>query len=290
MDFGITTRQGCKSLSFGFSSEKGHHRTENQDVAVIIPDMRIVFPTLCQHYNCTKNPFSFFAIFDGHGGTEAALFAEQHLPKMILYLLLREQKDLPEALSSAILHLDREYLATGKDDGTTLLVVLITPEGRLISANVGDCEGLIGSSKVESLCPLGPHNPRKNMGEVQRITLNGGTLSSGRLCHPILGTAKTIAVSRAIGDASFKQESNLICNPDLMERRLTGAENFIVLACDGLWDVFRLEEVALFLGPLLNPEEPDNQRNLDLIAEQLVYEAYRRGSTDNVTVILIVLD
>lgn len=291
---GITTRQGCKSLSFGFGSEKGDYRESNQDVAVIIPDMTVVYPDLCRHYGCTHNPFAFFAIFDGHGGIDAALFAEKHLPNMILYLYLQSKLDLADALNEAIVNLDREYLRTGNDDGTTLLVILITPDGRLLSANVGDSDGLIGlhSNKVEPLCPLGSHNPRKNAAETQRINLGGGTLVNGRLCHPTLGTAKTIAISRAIGDASFKIKPDgpftpmLIPNPDLMERRLIGNERFIVMACDGLWDVFRLEEVALFITSMLTADQPD----LDYISDQLIHEAYRRGSTDNVTVILITLD
>ena len=284
----IVTRAGCKQLSFGFASEKGGFRPNNEDVLLIIPDMRPIFPALCQQYNVTKNPFGFFGVFDGHGGKEAALYAEENLPEIILTLHLREKLDLTEALREAILLLDEEFIATGKEDGTTLLVCLITPDGRLISANVGDSEGFISSAgTLETLCPLGPHNPKKNFTEEQRIVLSGGSLFSGRLCHPQFGTSKTIAVSRALGDASFKQGPNscLIPNPDLMERHLSGKETFILMACDGLWDVLQMNDVMTFISSLMSKTKDPYE-----LSHRLIEEAYRRGTTDNVTVLLILFD
>lgn len=301
MEIGIQTRHGCKELSFGFCSSKGPVRPDNQDVLVIIPDMILAFPSLCSQHSCTESPFAFFGVFDGHGGVEAALFAERYLPEMLLYLYLRGPPgatDLTDVLITAIRHLDNEYLATGNLDGTTALVVLITPQGRLISCNIGDSDGFIAwsSGRVDTLCPLGRHNPSKNSAEAQRILMAGGSLFNGRVVHPVQGTARTIAVSRAIGDASFKPKgtSLLISTPDIMDRHLTGEETFLVLACDGLWDVFDLEDAALFLSPLLEESEmigehPPDWNSLDVAAERLVNTAIQRGSTDNTSVILIKL-
>lgn len=284
----VSTRSGCRNLVFGFASEKGNFRPNNEDVLLIIPDMRPIFPQLCNQYNVTKNPFGFFGVFDGHGGKEAAIYAEENLPEIILTLHLREKLDITEALKEAILILDEEFIATGKEDGSTLLVILITPDGRLISANVGDSEGFIYSShldQLETLCPLGPHNPKKNIAEEQRIILSGGSLMAGRLCHPQFGSARTIAVSRALGDASFKQGpvTCLIPTPDIMERHLTGKETAILMACDGLWDVFQMNEVATLLTTQTTKDPYD-------ISRHLIEEAYRRGTTDNVTILLILID
>lgn len=48
------------------------------------------------------------------------------------------------------------------------------------------------------------------------------------------------------------------------------------LACDGLWDVMEDQEAVTFVMNRLDEK--------NLVAEHLVREALRRGSTDNITV------
>ena len=51
-----------------------------------------------------------FAIFDGHGGAEAAEFVQEHMPKKILHLLEQEDdKDLPRTLRQAFIEVNDDF-------------------------------------------------------------------------------------------------------------------------------------------------------------------------------------
>jgi serine/threonine protein phosphatase PrpC len=70
--------------------------------------------------------------------------------------------------------------------------------------------------------------------------------------------------------------------PDIIDLDLkahTGAR-FVVLGCDGLWDVMSNEEVANFVSIRKSLSSYE-------IARQLVAEAYRRKSQDNISVVVV---
>ena len=59
----------------------------------------------------------------------------------------------------------------------------------------------------------------------------------------------TLAVARAMGDFSFKREKKMsaeeqqvTCNPEIRKFTLDGNDEFIILACDGIWDVLTSQE------------------------------------------------
>jgi serine/threonine protein phosphatase PrpC len=89
-----------------------------------------------------------------------------------------------------------------------------------------------------------------------------------------------VAVSRAFGNFRHKV---IIPEPDFKEFTLTGQEQYIVLACDGLWDVMNNESLRKFINKYM----AKNGRKTQGISEALVNEALRLGSTDNVSVIFI---
>ena len=92
--------------------------------------------------------------------------------------------------------------------------------------------------------------------ERQRIQEAGGTV----LIQRVNGS---LAVSRALGDFEYKNNSNRAPNQQLVSpepevtchTRLLSANNaaqdeqvaFIVLACDGIWDVMTNEELAAYI-------------------------------------------
>lgn len=58
-----------------------------------------------------------------------------------------------------------------------------------------------------------------------------------------------MAVSRAIGDYGLKDV--VISDPDIVCIKLNGNEDFLLMACDGLWDFVEEDEVALRVYELL---------------------------------------
>jgi serine/threonine protein phosphatase PrpC len=113
--------------------------------------------------------------------------------------------------------------------------------------------------------------------EVARIEKAGGFLFKGR----VLGV---LAVTRSLGDHMLKDY--VIAHPTVNERtlelnELTNSSNtptFLIIACDGLWDVMRDQEAVNLVQ-----QYPGEKTR---VAQYLVEEALRRGSTDNVTAIV----
>ena len=87
-----------------------------------------------------------------------------------------------------------------------------------------------------------------------------------------------LAVSRAFGDGDNAPYISQV--PDIYYKKITSNTKYIVMACDGLWDVINDEE----LHQLIQKFKENDSKNL---AISLVNEALKRKSTDNISVIVI---
>ena len=101
----------------------------------------------------------------------------------------------------------------------------------------------------------------------------------------------SLAVSRAIGDAGFKLEeytdgklSGIIADAETKKTLLTPEDEFLIIGCDGLYDVMTYQECVTFCRQLVTSGTPSQA-----ISESIVAEALNRGSNDNVTVLFILL-
>jgi len=89
-----------------------------------------------------------------------------------------------------------------------------------------------------------------------------------------------LATSRALGDLGLK--TNHIVSPEPDVRAFDLREHkplFIILATDGLWDVFTNAEAVRFIH--------SHMGETDYGAKSLAIEAHARGSLDNVSVIVV---
>lgn len=82
-----------------------------------------------------------------------------------------------------------------------------------------------------------PHKPGRR-DEYKRIKDLGGFVWEANGSYRINGQ---LAVSRAIGDYQFKPFVSP--RPDVRVVDFTGSEEFLVIGCDGLWDVVKPQEV-----------------------------------------------
>lgn len=90
----------------------------------------------------------------------------------------------------------------------------------------------------------------------------------------------TLSVSRAIGDA--KEKKFVIGEADVIKMDLDGSEDYLVLACDGVWDVVDGEELVECVNKhFLNGGEKKNT------AKAIVEFAISEGSGDNLSVIIV---
>ena len=93
------------------------------------------------------------------------------------------------------------------------------------------------------------------------------------------GTARVnggLGVSRAFGDARYPC---INAEPDVKVYPLQGKASQLIMGCDGLWDVFTPEEAA--------KEAARASGQKKTVAQHLVDEAIARGSSDNVSVIVV---
>ena len=142
------------------------------------------------------------------------------------------------------------------------------------TANVGDSRVVLAHSG--STVRLTRDHRSDDPLEVARIERAGGFLFRGR----VLGV---LAVTRSIGDLVLKKF--VIGTPDVRQESLDLSSNsdqnssFLILGCDGLFDVVSDEDTVDFVKRF--------EGNKTDVAGHLVEEALRRGTTDNVSAIVV---
>lgn len=90
-----------------------------------------------------------------------------------------------------------------------------------------------------------------------------------------------LSVSRAIGDAKDKQF--VVSQADVATFDLDGTEDYLVVACDGVWDVLSGDEVTQRVSSHLASGDGSRQT----VARSLVHFAKAEGSGDNMTAIVV---
>ena len=86
-------------------------------------------------------------------------------------------------------------------------------------------------------------------------------------------------------DGASWDQPLIIAEPDIQATTLTDQDQFLLLACDGLFDVFTPDEVVTFVK-----ENMEKHGDAQRCCQNITHEAIRkRNSRDNVSVILIIL-
>lgn len=188
------------------------------------------------------------------------------------------------------IHENRQPATVGVDDTSA-------PEGdnsenrrTIIAANIGDSRAVLcrNNTAWELTRDHKPNDPA----EQARIEKSGGKVvwcgDVDREGEPILerGVYRVngnLALSRAIGDRS--ERPHVTAEPEIIAIPVTDEDEFIVLATDGLWDVFESGEAVDLVRSLIEQGLPR-----DRVANWIVEESIRRGTYDNVTVVIIWLD
>ncbi|XP_025825880.1 probable protein phosphatase 2C 45 isoform X2 [Panicum hallii] len=213
-----------------------------------------------------------FGVYDGHGGVRAAEYVKQHLfsnlikhPKFIT--------DTKAAIAETYNHTDSEFLKADssqtRDAGSTASTAIIVGD-RLLVANVGDSRAVICKGG-QAIAVSRDHKPDQS-DERQRIEDAGGFVMWAGTWR----VGGVLAVSRAFGDKLLKQY--VVADPEIKEEVVDSSLEFLILASDGLWDVVTNEEAVAMVKPIQDPQEAANK---------LLQEASKRGSSDNITVVIV---
>lgn len=234
---------------------------------------------------------AFFAVYDGHGGAKVSQYAGIHLHKFILNQPEYKEGKIVEAIQNGFLALDdamrKEEDMKEDVSGTTAVVVLIN-EDLIYCGNVGD------SRAVASVCgdavPLSFDHKPANENEAKRIVAAGGWVEFNRVNG-------NLALSRALGDFVFKrneqmspQEQIVTAFPDVVTNIIGDDHEFIVLACDGIWDVMNNQEVIDFCRDRLAAGREPQVICEELLTRCLAPDCQMAGlGCDNMTVVLVCL-
>jgi len=102
---------------------------------------------------------------------------------------------------------------------------------------------------------------------------SGGVIIRGRL-------SGALALTRAFGDFDLQNEG-LLCEPYVRTIEVTEPGTAVIMASDGLWDTLSDEEVGNILKENLNIKKTTE------IIQELIALSIRKGSRDNITVMII---
>ncbi|XP_062164017.1 probable protein phosphatase 2C 27 [Alnus glutinosa] len=244
-------------------------------------DEHICIDNLIEHLGATADfpsPGSFYGVFDGHGGTDAASFIRNNILRFIV-----EDSHFPicaeKAIKSAFVKADYAFADASTLDissGTTALTALIF--GRtMIIANAGDCRAVLGR-RGRAIEMSKDHKPNCTSERI-RIEKLGGVIYDGYLNGQL-------SVARALGDWHMKGPRGSACplsaEPELQETHLTEDDEFLIMGCDGLWDVMTSQgAVTMARKELMLHNDPER------CSRELVREALKRNTCDNLTVIVV---
>ncbi|KAF2480059.1 protein phosphatase 2C protein 1, partial [Neohortaea acidophila] len=191
---------------------------------------------------------SFFGVYDGHGGERVAIFTGEKLHQIIAKQEAFKKKDFEQALKDGFLAIDRAILSDPKYEeevsGCTASVGIVTHE-KIYVGNAGDSRSVLGIKGRAK--PLSYDHKPTNEGEKARICAAGGFVDFGRVNG-------NLALSRAIGDFEFKKSADLppeqqivTAFPDVMVHEIGEDDEFLVIACDGIWDCQSSQAVVEFV-------------------------------------------
>ncbi|KAI8908147.1 phosphatase 2C-like domain-containing protein [Powellomyces hirtus] len=240
----------------------------------------------------TGKHISFFAVFDGHGGPSVAKYSGQEVHQRIAREDAYANGDYAAALKAGFLGTDEDLRADASfqhdPSGCTAVACIITDDWRIFVGNAGDSRAVLSANGV--VVPLSFDHKPVNPEESERIYNAGGFVEFGRVNG-------NLALSRAIGDFEFKLDPNLpaekhivTANPDITERQLLDTDEFVVVACDGIWDCMSNQEVVDFVRQKI-------ARGVDIpqICEALMDHCLAPDSElggvgcDNMTVVIVAL-
>ncbi|PUU82637.1 phosphatase 2C-like domain-containing protein [Tuber borchii] len=201
----------------------------------------------------SEGRISFFGVYDGHSGDMVANFSGENLHK----IMAKQPADGLLSTDKAILQ-DPQY----RDDvsGCTASTALIT-DTKIHVANAGDSRTVL--SVTGRAKPLSFDHKPYNEGEKARICAAGGSVDSGRIVTAF---------------------------PDVVIHAVSDDDEFLVIACDGIWDCKSSQAVIEFVRRGIAARQ-----ELHTICENMMDHCLApssdtyRGSSGNMTMIVVAL-
>ncbi|KAJ5113022.1 Protein phosphatase 2C [Penicillium angulare] len=243
----VSAEGGDDCCWYGVSAMQGW-RISMEDAHAAVLDLQAKYVRDDDKPTDPAQRLAFFGVYDGHGGDKVALFAGENLHKIVAKQDSFAKGDIEQALKDGFLATDRAILEDPKYEeevsGCTASTSIISKH-KIWVANAGDSRSVLGVKGRAK--PLSFDHKPQNEGEKARISAAGGFVDFGRVNG-------NLALSRAIGDFEFKKSAELspeqqivTAYPDVTVHDLTDDDEFLVIACDGIWDCQSSQAVVEFV-------------------------------------------
>ena len=258
-------------IKLGWAEKRGK-RYDQEDTICLIPSFM------------NSKDCHLFCVFDGHGGAKTAEFAASHIAPFLADSLRVPPSEMKEinydpiifrervfdAFNSTFRNLQQSLSEQKFDDGATALVVLIDQKYVFV-ANCGDCRAVLGN-KNGTVKQLSLDHKPTDITEFQRVFSAGGFITEELRVNGIL------AVTRSLGDIQL--QPHVTFEPDLSFHVLDRDDSFLILACDGVWDVVSNQRASMLVQESSSPHNA---------AIRIRDHASSLGSTDNISVVVVSL-
>jgi len=278
-----------KKKGKGLSVQSGYYemqgrRKNMEDTHAVYDDL-----LLATNYNGNRENIdglcAYYAVYDGHGGSDTSKALQPIVHKCIVDSTSFQSGNFEQSLRDGYEAADKKVIPVCEKSGSTGVSVMLVGN-TLYSANIGDSEAVLGRNIGNAKSPqyeptlLTYKHLANDDNEKTRITGLGGMIIFGRLFG-------SLAVSRSFGDKEYKEGEKkfVVCEPYQMTFDLTPNDHFLILACDGLWDKVTYDEAVQITTKQLKLGKTPTE-----ISTILAQESYEKGSVDNISVLVILLN
>jgi serine/threonine protein phosphatase PrpC len=270
-------------------------RSTNEDALEVVNNL--------DNSNSELKPYLFCGVFDGHGGDKVSkTLVDPNLINISKYFLYKKSP-IAETISPTDKYNNKQivplfnriqeklknYHICSNKMGSTSLISIVYPKMNdkyyLKIINLGDCRA-VGCNYYNIGYQLSLDHKPINYCEYDRIIKSGGVITKDDDDdYRIDG----MSVSRSFGDLDNKY----VCQtPDIFDYLLNDYK-FLILACDGVWDVLSNQDCIDFILKkkdgikILDNLKGRSENN---IAMKLAEYALDKGSEDNLSIIIIFID
>ncbi|KAI4840683.1 protein phosphatase PPM1 [Plasmodium brasilianum] len=280
-----TSKNGSTNRSATCGSNSGNSNNNNSIDELFDKEY---YDMLYKVQNAETSPpyYMYCAIYDGHNGEKAVNIIKKLLHVHVYSYFIKGNgicNSLKYAFESMDEHLCKKTINNEEDNhsnfssGSTACVSIIF-KNVLYIANIGDSRSVL-SKNGRAVVVTVDHRASANKKEEERIIKSGGILDDEGYLGGCLG------VCRGFGSFDKKTKEKLkglVCEPDLFQIKLTDDDEFLIICCDGIFDVMTSQEaVNTVRTSLVESTSPD------VAAEALCQLAYKRKSLDNLSVVVI---
>jgi serine/threonine protein phosphatase PrpC len=249
------------------------------------------------HYNSELN-IGIFGVFDGHGGDYVAKILAE---KFSLFVFDKVALGADLMNDSVIQKLWIEFDASLKDanvpSGSTAVVALFLADGSIKLVNLGDSRVIVLDNNCIVIAQSLDHKPSCEHEQARIALITSGLIATGG-GGDTTRRIEGLSVSRSFGDFRAKNDTKSrsitladgtgvtdypVSNiPDIITLSADTKMQYVVLACDGVWDVLSSEQVA----DIVRLQKGEAQ-TCQQIARAITMAAFERRSRDNISTMVI---